>query len=288
MNNPIGILLKGGLGNQLFQIFTLLSTAIDNNKDYYILHNKNDKRELYKNLYLPIINKITSNYYNISENDENIYLEKKSREYSKIPENKSFLIGHFESPKYFNHNKNKIINILKLNELQFKYKFNFKKIIAIHFRFEDCINVGYIEKPLYYINALNILKEELKEDYYNYKFIIFSSNGVNDSYLTEMYLKEINENLEKPIDFILFKNLYPNVSTEEEFLYMSNSNYFIISASTFSWFAYYLCPYNDKKIIISNEWFNEKDNIELYEINGIIKNKSIKFKDREIYEKYNI
>lgn len=281
MENSIGLLLRGGLGNQLFQTFTLISKAIDTNKDFYILHDASDKRPLYRNLFTHIINKINSGYFNISPNENGIYYEKISRIYSEIPDDTKFLIGHFESPLYFNHNKNKIIEILKLNELQFKYKFDFKKIIAIHFRFEDCINAGYVQKPSFYINAINKLQEEIKDDFYNYKFVIFSSKGENDNYLTDKYIENINKNLNKPIDFIKFKDLYPNIETDEEFLYMSNCNYFINPASTFSWFAYYLSPFNDKKAIVSNLWSNKK-NFELNEVEGFI------IIDSDIYEEKNI
>jgi hypothetical protein len=281
MENSIGLLLRGGLGNQLFQVFTLISKAIDTNKDFYILHDIGDKRQLNVKLFSYILDKIKSNSFNISSNQNGIYHEKESRKYSEIPNDAKFLIGHYESQLYFNHNKNKIIEILKLNELQFKCKFNFKKIIAIHFRFEDCITAGYVQKPIFYINAINKLQEEIKDDFYNYKFIIFSSKGEHDDYLTDKYIENINNNLDKSIDFIKFKDLYPNIETEEEFLYMSNCNYFIIPASTFSWFAYYLSPFNNKKAIVSNKWFNMND-IELYNLDGFIKI------DSDIYEEKNI
>lgn len=285
MENSIGLLLKGGLGNQLFQVFTLISKSIDTNRDFYILHDINDKRILSKILFSAIIDKITNNNHNISLNNIGIYNEEISRKYSLIPDDILFLIGHFESPKYFNHNKNKIIQILKLNELQYKYKFNFKKTIAIHFRFEDFISLGYIQKPSFYINALNKLKEEIKEDFDNYKFIIFCSKGENDDYLTDKYIENINNNLNKPIDFIKFKDLYPNIQTEEEFLYMSNCNYFIIPTSTFSWFAYYLSPFDNKKAVISDTWSNMKK-LELNELEGLIIINSDIFEEKNI-ELYN-
>lgn len=258
METSIGLFLRGGLGNQLFQIFTLISKALDINKDFYIVCDTTDKRPLCRNIFNSIIDKIHTNNFNIDFDDPNIYNEEIYREYSIIPKNKSFIIGHFENPKYFNHNRNKIINILKLNELQFKYKFEFKKAIAIHFRFEDFIDELKVQKPSFYINAINKLKEEIKDDFYNYKFIIFSSKGKDDDYLTDNYIKEINENLEIPIDFIKFKDLYSTIETEEEFLYMSNCNYFIIPNSTFSWFAYYLSPFDNKKAIGTSNMKNLK------------------------------
>lgn len=288
MDNSIGLLLKGGLGNQLFQIFTLISKAIDTNKDFYILHDNRDKRPLYSFLFKSIIDKIQINYYNISNNPD-VYNEEIGRVYKRIPDNAIFINGYFESPLYFNHNKNKIIDILQLNQMQFKYKFDFKKIICIHFRFEDILyNTEYIEKPIYFINALNVLKDEIKDDFYNYNFVIFSTRGEKDDILTDIYIKEINEGLETPINFIKFTQLYPNTTTEEEFIYMSNCDYFIISSSTFSWFAYYISPFENKKIIMSEVWREAKKDLELYNLNGVIKIPSFTFKSNEVLDFYKI
>ena len=50
------IKLMGGLGNQLFQIFSLISYTIDNNIDYKILEFKDDKLS-------PLDNKSLRNTY---------------------------------------------------------------------------------------------------------------------------------------------------------------------------------------------------------------------------------
>lgn len=268
MNNSIGIRLKGGLGNQLFQSFTLISKAIDTNKDFYIFHDINDKRPLYNLLFLNIKDKIKPGYYNLNFNYPNLYIEKRGRKFDEIPNDINFIEGYFEHYKYFDHNKIKIIKLLKLNELQEKYKFPFKKIIAIHFRFEDFLtNNNYIATPSYYIKCLNILKDELKEDFYNHKLIIFNTKGEYDERLTDEFIKKINLELENPLEFIKFSNLYPNVNTEEEFFYMSNCNYFITNISTFCWFAFYLSNYNQKRLFtILDEEFMQIDGITI--LNG--------------------
>ncbi len=51
---------------------------------------------------------------------------------------------------------------------------------------------------------------------------------------------------------------------------MSNCNYFINPGSTFSWFAFYISPYNDKKTIISNTFMN-MNYVQSYDLDGIIK-----------------
>ncbi len=266
MENSIGHYLRGGLGNQLFQVFTLISKSIDINKDFYILHDINDKRPLYELIFFNIRDKITQGAFHINYNQPNYYYEKNNRSFDEIPDDIIFIGGHFENHLYFDHNRDKIISKLKINELQTKYKFNFKKIIAIHFRFEDNIDANYIQHPNHYINCLNILKDELKEDFYNHKFIIFTTKGNNDDYLTDRYIYHINVGLETPIEFLKFKDLYPNIKTEEEFIYLSNCNHIISSLSTFSWFAYYLSNYNDKRLFISN---SQNTNYNFFNLKGI-------------------
>lgn len=272
MDNQIVNHLRGGLGNQLFQVFTLISKALDSNRDFYIIHDATDKRPLYTKIFTAILDKITSGYFHFELCKSHIYHEEIPKKYSPIPDSASILIGHYESHLYFDHNKDKIIKLLKIDEMQSQYKFNFDKTIAIHFRFEDDIAQGKIQKPTYFINAFHKLKGELNDDFYNYKFVVFSSKGEQDDYLTDKYIEHINKNLDIPIELLKFKDLYPNAITEEEFIYMSNCNHFIKPNSTFSWFAFYLCPHMNKKAVVPN------NDDEYYNLEGIIKSES------DIYE----
>ena len=60
--------------------------------------------------------------------------------------------GKETQPDYTRH-----LIYFDVTELQNKYKFPFKKIIAIHFRFEDNITQKFVQKPSYYIKVLNLL-----------------------------------------------------------------------------------------------------------------------------------
>ena len=268
----IGNHIRGGMGNQLFQVFTLISKALDTNRDFYIIHDATDKRPLYNKIFTAILDKITSGNFHFDLCKSYIHNEENPLKYSPIPDSASILIGYYVSHLYFDHNKDKIIKLLKLDEMQSQYKFNFEKTIAIHFRFEDYIAQGQIQKPTYFINALHKLKGELKDDFYNYKFVVFSSKAEQDDYLTNKYIEHINKNLDIPIELLKFKDLYPNAITDEEFIYMSNCNHFIKPNSTFSWFAFYLCPHMNKKAVVPN------NDDEYYNLDGIIKSES------DIYE----
>ena len=79
MNNKLIIQLKGGLGNQLFQVFSILSLSIDNNKEFYILDNWFDNNRLsWKNYSL------FNNIKIIDKNDKYINYNEKEFKFYKI------------------------------------------------------------------------------------------------------------------------------------------------------------------------------------------------------------
>ena len=110
MNNKLIIPLKGGLGNKLFQVFSILSLSIDNNKEFYILDNWFDNNRLsWKNYSL------FNNIKIINKNDKYInYNEKEFKFYKiNIENNKDYIFdGYFQSYKYFWNNKDKIKEII--------------------------------------------------------------------------------------------------------------------------------------------------------------------------------
>lgn len=283
MNNIIGVNFCGGLGNKLFKIFTLISKAIDTNRDF-ILYHRNEKgtRPLYDKIFTEVKDKI----YEIEDDEylklENIHIEEINGIYKEIPDYYRVLDGFYQNSNYFNHNREKIIKYLKIDEMQLKNKFNFEKIIAIHFRFEDYINLCAVLTPEYYLNALDRLYKEIGEDFFNYTFIIFSSKGKNDNYLTDKYINYIKKYLKRPINITKFSDLYPNIDTSDEFIYMTNCNYYIVADSTFSWFAFYLCNYKNKKAIAPNHLFFLPNSNEYYNLKEFIQIQSITYNTNDI------
>jgi len=253
------IVLDAGLGNQLFMLFTGISKAIDENRDFSVYPIYNTFRQFYfTNFLKSLLFKVNTNEPCLTENE--IYQEKLFH-YNKIPDNKKLIKGYFQSPKYFDHNKDKIIKILEIDKYLNKYKFEFKTI-AIHLRFGDMSfnqTNHVILKPEYFIKAINILIDLLinnGDDYNNYHYIIFAEK--NDNEIVNDYIDEITKKIKYNIKFIKFYNLFPNVKDYEELCYMSNCSHFIIANSTFSWFGAYLCNNKNKYVICPNDWFGPK------------------------------
>lgn len=258
------IVLEAGLGNQLFSLFSGISKAIDEGRDFTVYPIYNTFRKFFfTNFFKSLVFKVNPNPV-INENEG---YKEECFHYKPIPDNKKLIHGYFQSPKYFNHNKDKIINILKIDEYLNKNKLNYKAI-AIHIRFGDfTFNQGnhYVLRPDYFISSINELLKNLSdknEDYNSYKFIIFSEKEDND--LIDDYIQKFNFTFNN-IKFDKFYDLYPNLTNYEELCYMSSCSHFIISNSTFSWFGAYLSDNSNKIVICPKKWFG----IKLVNINDI-------------------
>jgi len=220
---PLGIIIVGGLGNQLFMLFAGISKAIDENRDFLIYTpiNNGNRKFYFDNIFGAIKNKniILDNIY-ISNLPFKVFNDNNNTEF--IPDNYEFIHGYFQNFKFSYHNKDKIIKLLELDNYINKYKFSFK-VIGIHFRFDDALRpnaLSLVAKPSYFIKAIEKLQEELKKrnNYNYYRYVIFSTQA-DDNYVNE-YIKEINNNLKTPIDFIksydyFNNNIYDIITTEK-------------------------------------------------------------------------
>jgi len=254
---PLVISLNGGLGNQLFILFAGISKAIDENRNY-LIYLENNNRVFYFDNFLKHLHDKVINYNNYNINIINIYNEPFFH-YQEIPNNYDMIKGYFQSSKYFDHNLNELFNIFKINQNKNNYKLNLKSI-GIHFRIGDYINLQHYHRILsfiYYVKAINYLKNNLP-DFDEYTFIIFGEKN-NDTLIND-FIKEINFNLNKSINYIKIYDRYNNINDYEEFFYMSNCNHLIIANSTYSWFAAYLNNNNNKIIIhpSKNKWFADE------------------------------
>ena len=129
--------IRGGLGNQLFQIFTLISYSLDNNDQFYFDDRdveRNGKNTTYFNTILHELQK-----YRKKDTINYIYKER-SFSYERIPSLRDVkLFGYFQSYKYFEHNMKKILDFLEIESLKRKYeeKYDYNKTISLHFRIGD-------------------------------------------------------------------------------------------------------------------------------------------------------
>jgi hypothetical protein len=266
VNKNINIILKGGLGNQLFQYFTayFLSKKLNMNLAVDVSNYKNNNYRQFKLFNLLRINK---NYF--KNNKENFFLRKFKKIhqfffFNNFKENNAFsyseafkelhdkkninLIGFFQSEKYFHANRNEIIRLINFdsNRKSYNRKLSSKilnsKSLAIHIRGGDYIafekenpNYGALSE-LYYKKAMKIIEKNLKNfDIYIFtddKSYFFKNNFLNTYKYT----------------------LVDSGSDINDLYLMSLCKNFIISNSTYSWWGAFLSIYRNKIIVAPKKW----------------------------------
>ena len=239
----ITIELMGGLGNQLFQIFTLISQSIDHNIEFHIQDNicvGNRKKLYFDNIFKnlkPYIKNI---------NNPHIYNES-TFEYKEIIINPNVnykLEGYFQSYKYFNHNIHKILEILKLDAIRdnLKTKYKYENIVSLHFRLGDYLNLQEYHAILnieYYINSLHRLIKDTNKNDWDILYFYEESD-------TEIVIENINK-LKKIFTKLNFISIDHTLDDWEQLLCMTLCRHNIIANSSFSWMGAYL-NHNNKII----------------------------------------
>lgn len=256
-----GILL-GGLGNQLFEIFAIISYSFENKIPFKFNFNKPDKvspmdktslRPTYWDTIFKSLSKFTYN-----NNSNGVVYREPNFTYDTIPlfSNDTIITGYFQSEKYFKHQYENIIKFLGLNKMKEDTKnkyisyFENKKIISIHFRIGDLkYNNGHglVLNENYYINCLNYIKENIS-NFNEYEILYFGEQ--NDDFIIKKFINQINKSFKNNYNIINY-----NISDWEQLLMISLCNHNIISNSTFSWWGAYFNNYKEKIVCYPSLWF---------------------------------
>jgi len=250
--NKITINILGGLGNQLFQICTLLSYCKDNNKIFYFLNKSTNcpRKKTYYNNLLPSL----SNYLEDIPIIDNSYNEIRGCSFNNIPNvsNNIILNGYFQSYKYFNSNKEYLFELLQINNIKKIYNSNYdyKNTISIHFRLGDYLNLQFNHHVLYidyYINSLNkLIIDTNKNDWNVLYFYELENYDLIESKINILKTNFINLN---------FISIDTKLDDWEQLIIMSLCTHNIIANSTFSWFAAYFNNNDNKLIYYPDVWF---------------------------------
>lgn len=277
-----------GLGNQLFQIFTVIDYALRTNSKL-VLHNDAElfamqtnkenyhARHLYfDSVFKEISDNCVSNYGDYKwdyNHHDNFGKYDDLMRYSKNMHVK--LNGYYLSYKYFQETRNQIIELLKINEqiaaTKDKYNYLFYKnkndmIISMHIRmgdFKQTRDVHYILETEYYINAINLIINQVKN--LNIEFdkikLLYFCEAEDDETVSRDYINKIREHIKHRIEFIKV----PNDAKDWEQMYlMSCCDHNIIGNSTFSWWGAYLSPAIDKIVVYPAQWLKEHKTAEIF------------------------
>ena len=262
----IYIEIMGGLGNQLFQIFTGISYAIDNKIPFKIKFNKDDmispvdgfsKRPTYWDTFFKSISNFTYTERPLLP----VFRERLQFKYNIIPNvgDEFILFGYYQSYLYFENNKDTIIRLLKIDknkELiknQYSEFFRGKKPISMHFRIGDYIKARRVHPILdieYYKQALKSLSEKipnLSKDYY----ILYFFEPIDKDVVYEKI-----KLLQQEYQDIEFRPCNENIEDWKQMLLMSCCSHNILANSTFSWWGAYLNDNPDKVVVYPESWIN--------------------------------
>ena len=234
--------LMGGLGNQLFQIFTVISYSIKHNVPFTFNYSETLKigreRPTYWNNLLRSVKLYTDTDVNIK-----CWYNEPSFRFSEIPkaENCS-LCGYFQSYKYFEENKKTIIGLCELDQ----QRTPIRKAISIHFRIGDFKQLQEYHPILgigYYENAMRYLEDKIGNDY---TVMVFCEREDQD--VVRKMIACLN--IKYPITFV-----DDSIPDWEQMLMMSSCEINIIANSTFSWWGAYLNDSPDRIVLYPSTWF---------------------------------
>lgn len=246
--NKIAVVIKGGLGNQLFQYYTALNLANKYNRELILLVNGYGYDNIRTYKLQPIFNgrliKNRFKQYLTKKFYFEIY-EKKDFEWQKIileERRNYFLEGYWQNEKYFQSIRSKIVKQIGQQEPSnlFQKEGNSQvEHVAVHVRRGDYlnsknINIHGVCDEKYYKSAISLLRKELDAP----QFIFFSDDIV---WCKKTFNNQGYKFSEKKDDWI-------------DLLRMKSCDHFIISNSTYSWWAAWLNDNENKIVIAPKKW----------------------------------
>jgi hypothetical protein len=265
--NTVSINIEGGLGNQLFKIFFIMSYSINHNKKFIIneyLQNQDssilDPRHTYwTNIFKNIINnRFDNNKTNLDFTNK--YYEQTEFYYNEIPffDTDTIFYGYYQNYRYFDNNYDKIVSLLNLNDLKidiFNKCLKNKHTISMHFRLGDYKNLKDIFILLninYYIQALQHIVDN---DIYKCNEVLCVYE-----YQDEHEINSIIEQLKNKFPTIIFNKISHQLEDWEQLLLMSVCQHNIIANSTFSWWGAYINTNINKIVCYPEKWFVNSKN----------------------------
>jgi hypothetical protein len=268
MNSYISTEIMGGLGNQLFQIANVLLYNNHLNEKKIIVFKNEDKlfnwfnlprKTFWNSLFLnqfKILNDVEYNEIKFAVISEKENHKNQIEPFTYCPYNLLFK-GYFQTFKYYDENLRNQMRLLiysnenllnkakdKYNEIKDFFKSDDDNLVSMHIRRTDYVyhnDYHYLLDMDYYKKALNITK--------NKNVVVFSDdiNWCKENFSKDYYYIDIND-------------------IETEFLLMSLFKNNILANSSFSLWASFISPYQDKLVIAPKTWYAEKGPKEWNEI----------------------
>lgn len=261
----------GGLGNQLFQIFTTISYSIKSKNPFKFLNiellgsGHTTVRYTYWNSFL---NKLKP--FLINNLPPNVVIREKNFTYNDIEtdelSNKDILLyGYFQSYKYFKDNYKIICKIIGLEDIKKNITNKLgltseylNNVISVHFRLGDYkknINFHPLATYQYYENCLIFIQNKIPTQ--NFTVLYFCEEDDH----TEVLSNYVNKLIER-FPNVKFIRGCSTLQDWEQLILMSCCHHNVIANSSFSWWAAYFNSNIDKIICYPSVWFGSDANID--------------------------
>lgn len=253
--------LMGGLGNQLFQIFTLMSYSM-NVKGSFFFEEVEIRIGHRKKTYWTTFLKSLAPYVKVP-----VALpvhRERGFNYTPIPTSPSDkkLYGYFQSYKYFESHQDYIMDLLKFKDTKqhvcSRVPLDYTNSISLHFRIGDykpLQNIHPIMSIEYYKLALNTLMDDTGRTDWTVLYVCEEK----DLAIVEQSVREIRDDIN--MSSMTFRRLEGTLEDWEEMLVMSLCRHNIIANSTFSWWGATLNQTPGRRVYYPCVWFGPGANI---------------------------
>ena len=284
--------LQGGLGNQLFILFTTIAYALQNNQPvmfYYsekLVHGYTLRYTYWKTFFralkeLTTVKPIMNGLKTIKEHREGKYTElDKIKPTDHSSSQSAILYGYFQSFKYFQDEYGEISRMLGIDDMRNRYFNWFSKndldpetTVSMHFRLGDYKKLNQVLPIEYYSKSLDYMMDQEPT-----LTVLYFCEEENRSEVNQM-INTLQQN--RSIKFKHCNITSPQNSgsatgsasstlnqnaivgqPEDEMIIMSICKYNIIANSTFSWWAAYIGDREDDNTHIV--CYPEVENVDLY------------------------
>jgi hypothetical protein len=260
----------GGLGNQLFQIFTTISYAIKANNDYFFLNMKTlggggcTQRFTFWDTLFQKLKPVLK-----EELPQMAVIKEQGFTFNELPVSilkirDVCIHGYFQSYKYFQEHFQLICKILEIQKQKKQVveksgisKEVLNKTISMHFRLGDYkqhTHVHPIMPAKYYLDSLTYIQSLYPEDFFQ---VLYFCEDADVQTVEELIIKECKKQFTK-YEFIKASNI---LEDWEQMILMSECKYNIIANSSFSWWGAYFNINKDKIVCYPSFWFQPTANI---------------------------
>jgi hypothetical protein len=250
----VSCFLYGGLGNQLFQIFTAIAYSMKHCVHFKFMHTEHlGKRPVYWRSFL----KGLVPYLSTDIDPDAMYKITQKDDYQlEAPQNTPVILdGYFQSPVFFEEYYLAISTLTGIARLQdsifakFIETYSSKFCISMHFRRGDY-------KELQHIHPI------MPTEYYENALAYITAVNPRDRYTVIYFCEDEDEDAIINTDIAILESSFPNCvfrrfvgeSDWEEMLYMSCCSGHIIANSSFSWWGAYM-DRRDNTVCYPGKWF---------------------------------